>query len=87
MPLKIYADFEHNVKGVMCNDSDNASHNEKYQAHILCIFAYKVVCVHNKFSKPVALYRGKMQFIDLLKLFLKSIIVPKKWSKSIIIRI
>ena len=42
MPLKIYADFEHNVKGVMSNDSDNASHNEKYQAHILCIFVYKL---------------------------------------------
>ena len=35
------------------------SYTGKYQAHIPCNFAYKVVCVDDKFSKPVVLYRGK----------------------------
>ena len=28
-----------------------------YQDHIPCIFAYKVVCNDNKFSKKVVLYK------------------------------
>ena len=32
---------------------------KKYQGHIPCRFAYKVVCIDNKFSKRVVLYREK----------------------------
>ena len=46
--FKIYADFESVLNG-------NASYTEKYQEHIPCSFAYKVVCIDDKFSKPVAL--------------------------------
>ena len=35
------------------------SYTEKYQDHIPCSFAYKAVCIDNKFSKDVVLYRGK----------------------------
>ena len=35
------------------------AHTQKYQDHIPCSFAYKVVCVDNKFSKDVVMYRGK----------------------------
>ena len=67
-PCKIYADFECNVKRVRSSDrSDNALYTKKYQKHIPCSFAYKVVCVDDKFSKPVVLYRGIDQIIDLLK--------------------
>ena len=38
---------------------NNATYTEKYQAHIPCSFAYKVVCVDDTFSEPVILYRGK----------------------------
>ena len=31
----------------------------KYQNHVPCSFAYEVVCVVDKFSKDVVLYRGK----------------------------
>ena len=32
---------------------------KKYQAHIPCIFAYKVVFIDDRFSKQVVLYGGK----------------------------
>ena len=37
---------------------------KKYQNYISCSFAYKPVCNEDKFSKPVVLYRGKIQFIN-----------------------
>ena len=45
------------LKGVKSSDNNNSSHTEKYQDYIPCRFAYKVVCIDNKFSKPVVLYR------------------------------
>ena len=38
---------------------DDASYTEKYQYHIPCSFAYKFVCVDDKFSKLIVLYRAK----------------------------
>ena len=56
VPFKIYADFECILKGV---DSDiinyDISYTRKYQDYISCSFAYKVVCVDNKYSKKVVL--------------------------------
>ena len=37
----------------------NGSNTEKYQDHIPRSFAYKIVCVDNKFSKGFVMYRGK----------------------------
>ena len=79
VPFKIYTDFESVLKRIKSNDrNSNTSYTEKYQKHIPCSFAYKVVCIDGKFSKLVVLYRGKMQFIDSLKQFLKSMIIVKK---------
>ena len=73
------AEFECNMKRVKSNGRNkNSSYTKKYQAHIPFIFPYKVVCIDDRFSKPVALYRGKkMQSIDVLKQFLKSMIITK----------
>ena len=53
VPFKIYADFECVLKKVdgdiAC--SSNSSYTRKYQNHVPCSFAYKVVCDNNKFSK------------------------------------
>ena len=57
--FKIYANFECLLKGVESRDKNNGSYTVKYQDHISCNFAYKVVCTDNKFSKRVVLYRGK----------------------------
>ena len=60
MLFKIYADFECNVKEVSGSDrKNNGSYTEKFQAHILCSFAYKVVCIDDRFSKPIVLHREK----------------------------
>ena len=61
--FKIYADFEcilhpTSSKGIK-SSYKNVSYTEKYQDHIPCSFAYKVVCVDKKFSKDVVLWRGK----------------------------
>ena len=59
-PFKIYADFECLLKSVDCGvNNDCFSPSSKYQGHILCSFVYKLVCIDNKFSKDVVLYRGK----------------------------
>ena len=52
VPFKIYADFECLLKEV-----DSGLHNycfsytSKYQDHIPCSFAYKVVCIDDKYTK------------------------------------
>ena len=53
-PFRIYADFESLLKWVQNNDrSNNTTYTKKYQKHNSCSFAHKVVCIDNKFTKPV----------------------------------
>ena len=59
VPFKICADFESLLKGVKRCDKNNTSNTESYQDHIPCSFACKIVCIDNKFSKKIVLYRGK----------------------------
>ena len=85
-PSKIYADFECVLsaslsKEVKSSDTNNGSYTEKYQDHIHCNFAYKVVCVDNKFSKDVVLYRGKKNSVYK---FLKAILKEYNYSKKVI---
>ena len=83
-PCKIYADFECNVKRVRSSDrSDNALYLKKYQKQIPCSFVYKVVCVDDKFSKAVVLYRGK----NAINRFIKEYNYYKKVLKNILIRV
>ena len=60
-PFKIYADFECLLKEVDsdCFSYEGISFTTKYQDHIPCSFAYKLVCVDDQYSKDVVLYRGK----------------------------
>ena len=81
VPFKIYADFEYNVKGVRSSDRINTTpYNEKYQAHIPCSFAYKVVCVDDKFIKPVVLYKGK----NTINRFIEAILREHNYYKKVI---
>ena len=64
VPFKINADFECILKKVKSSDkssdrSGNASCTEKCQSHIPCSFSCKLVCIDDKSSKPIVLYRGK----------------------------
>ena len=49
----------------------NGSYKEKYQDRIPCSFAYKVVCVDNKFSKDVVTYREKNAAYKFIKAVLR----------------
>ena len=82
VPFKIYADFEcilEKVDGdIEC--SSNISYTRKYQNHILCSFAYKAVCVDNKYGKKVNLYRGK----DAVNKFIKSILKEYNYCRCVV---
>ena len=54
------------------------SYTEKYQAHIPCSFGCKAVCVDDKFSKLVLLYRGKNVVYKFMETILEEYIIAKK---------
>ena len=58
VPFKIYADFECLLK--VC---DVGVDNDCFS---FCSFTYKVVCVNNKFSKNVVLYRAKNAILKFI---------------------
>ena len=70
--LKIYADFECNLKKVKCNEG---SYTEKYGGHIPCSFAYKIVCIDDK---PTIIYRGENAAYE----FIKAILEEYKYCKK-----
>ena len=44
-------------------------YSKTYQDHIPCSFAYKLVCVDNKASKPIVAFRGEdaaFKFIEAI---------------------
>ena len=63
VPFKIYADFEcilKEITGVSEEIIDeNTSYTKKYQNHIPCGFANKEVCIDDRFTKDIVIYRGK----------------------------
>ena len=44
---------------------------KKYQDHVPCSFAYKVVCIDDKFSKPIVVYRAKNAAYEFIKAIFK----------------
>ena len=50
VPFKIYADFECNLKNVECYEG---TYTKKYHEHVPCSYAYKVVCIDDKYSKSI----------------------------------
>ena len=84
VPFKIYADFECNLKSV---ESYEDSYSKKHQNHIPCSFAYKLVCVDDKFSKPIVAYRGKNVAFKFIEAILRIINNVKEWQKKILTKI
>ena len=56
--------------------------HKKYQDHISCSFAYKVVCVNDRFTKPIAVYRGGNAAYEIIKAILKEYKYFKKVMKK-----
>ena len=80
MPVlfKIYTDFECILKGVK---------REKYQDHVPCSFAYKVVSVDSKFSKKEGKNAGKNAVYKFIKAILKEYNYCREVIKNILIKI
>ena len=79
-PFKIYADFECVFKNVDIGiNNDCFSYMSKYQDHIPCSLAYKLVCIDDKYSKDAVLYRGK----NVVFKFIQSIFNEHSYCKNI----
>ena len=79
VPFKIYADFECNLKIV---ESYEGSYSKKYQDHIPCSFAYKLVCVDDKISKLIVAFRGENAAFKFIEEFLTEYECCKKIMKK-----
>ena len=76
VPFKIYADFECNLKNVKCYEG---TYTKKYHEYAPCSYAYKVVRIDDRFSKPIVVYRG----VTVAYKFIKSILKEHKYRKKI----
>ena len=82
----IYA--ECNLKSV--ESYGGSSYSRKYQDHIPCNFAYKLVCVDDKFTKSIVVFRGENVAHEFAKTILKEYqyckrVVKKNFNKNLII--
>ena len=87
VPFKIDADFECNLEEV---ESYRGSYTKKYQDHVPCSFSYKVVCIDDKFSKPIVVFRDKNVAYEFIKAILKKYkyckkVMKKHFNKNLII--
>ena len=76
VPFKIYADFECNFKNVECYEG---TYTKKNHEHVPCSYAYKVVCIDDRFSKPIVVYRS----VNAAYEFIKAILKEHKYCKKI----
>ena len=63
--------------------------SKKHQDQIPCSFSYKLVCVDDKFSKPIALYRGEDAAYKFIEAILKEYeycqkVMKKHFNKNLI---
>ena len=70
--FKIYAAFECTLKSV---ESFEVSYSRKYQDHVPCSFAYEFVCVDDKSTKPILVFRGENAAHEFIKAILKRVSV------------
>ena len=82
-PFVICADFEALTQKIdNCQPDDNKAYTEKYQKHVDCGYAYKLVCCYDdKFSKPIQPYRGEKAVYKFLVAMLKEVKYCKKSKK------
>ena len=76
VPFKIYADFECNLRDVEIYEG---SYTKKYHGHVPCSFAYKVVCIDDRFTKSVVVYKGERAAYE----FIKAILEEHKYCRKI----
>ena len=62
---------------------------KKYQDHIPCSFAHKVVCIDDRFIKPILVYRDENAAYEFIKVILKEYkycrkVIKKHFKKNLI---
>ena len=62
---------------------------KKYQDHVTCSFAYKVVSVDDRFTKPIVADRGENVSYEFIKAILKEYkycrkVINKHFNKNLI---
>ena len=77
--FKIYAVFECNLQGV---ESYERSYLKKYYDQIPCSFVYKLVCIDDKFSKPIVIFRSQNAVYEFVKAILEEYEYCKKVMKK-----
>ena len=77
--FKIYFDFECNLKSA---ERYEGYYWKKYQDHILYSFVCKLVCVDDRFSKPVVFFRGENAAYEFIKAIFKEYEYCKKVMKK-----
>ena len=90
VPFVIYADFEAILKKLEKEQTDNdESYTEKFQQHIDCGSAYKLVCCYDeKYSKPLNIYRGEKAVYKFLEKMLNEVeyckdIIKREFNKPL----
>ena len=86
LPFKICADFKCNLESTEVYEN---SYTNKYHDHVPCRFAYKIVCVDNRFSRQVVVYRDENVAYEFIKATLKECkhckkVVNKHFEKNVI---
>ena len=79
VPFKIYAEFECNLGDVEIYEG---SYTKKYHEHVPCSYAYQVVCIDDRFSKSIVVYRGKNAAYEFIKAILEEHKYCKKMMKK-----
>ena len=81
-PFKIYADFEYILKETGVSEEiidENISYAKKYQNNIPCGFAYKVVCIDDRFTEDIVIYSGK----DCLNKFITMMLEEYEYCSNV----
>ena len=60
---------------------------QKYQDQVPCSFAYKVVCIDDKFSKSIVIFTGENAAYEFIKAILKEYKYRKKVMKKTLTKI
>ena len=68
VPFKIYADFECNLQDTEIYEG---SCTKKYHDHVPCSYAYKIVCIDDRFSKLIVVYIDENAVYESIKAILK----------------
>ena len=87
VPFKIYADFECILRKSKKSSNDiekDSSWNVKLQDHVPCGFGYKEVCIDDKFSKDIVVYRVREQAKGCVNEFIDAILNEYEYCKTVV---